>query len=123
MLKGLILSWLVVAAAIAIAAAVLPSVDIDGGVLSLLGVAFLFGLVNALVGPVLRLVSLPITLVTFGLFTLVVNGALLALTAGLSDALDVGGFLAAVGAALLISLLSGLMAFGVGTFVERRPSA
>jgi putative membrane protein len=123
MLKGLILSWLVVAAAIAIAAAVVPSVDIDGGVLSLLGVAFLFGLVNALVGPVLRLVSLPITLVTFGLFTLVVNGLLLALTAGLSDALDVGGFLAAVGAALLISLLTGLMAFGVGTFVERRPSA
>jgi putative membrane protein len=123
MLKGLILSWLVVAAAIAIAAAVVPSVDIDGGVLSLLGVAFLFGLVNALVGPVLRLVSLPITLVTFGLFTLVVNGALLALTAGLSDALDVGGFLAAVGAALLISLLSALMTFGVGTFVERRPSA
>jgi putative membrane protein len=123
MLKGLILSWLVVATAIAIAAAVVPSVDVDGGVLSLLGVAFLFGLVNALVGPVLRLVSLPITLVTFGLFTLVVNGALLALTAGLSDALDVGGFLAAVGAALLISLLSALMTFGVGTFVERRPSA
>jgi putative membrane protein len=123
MVKALVLTWLIVAAAIAITAAVVPSVDIDGGVLPLLGVALLFGLVNALVGPVLRLISLPITVVTFGLFSLVINGCLLALTAGLSDALDVGGFLAAMGAALLISLLSGLMTFGVGLFVERRASA
>ena len=94
-----------------------PSVEIDGGVLPLLGVALLFGLVNALVGPLLRLIALPITVLTFGLFALVVNAALLALTAGLSDSLDVGGFLACVVAALLISLLSGLLTFGVGSLV------
>jgi putative membrane protein len=119
MVKALMLAWLIMAVAIAIAAAVVPSVEIDGGVLALLGVALLFGLVNALVGPVLRLVSLPLTVMTFGLFALVVNGALLALTAGLSDALEVGGFLGAVVAAVLISLLSGLLTFGVGAFGAR----
>jgi putative membrane protein len=115
LLKHLIVSWLVLAVAIAIAAAVVPSVEIDGGVVALLGVALLFGLVNALVGPLLRLITLPLTVVTFGLFALVVNAALLALTAGLSDSLDVGGFLAAVVAALLISVLSGLISLGLNT--------
>ena len=100
----------------------MPSVDIDGGLLALLGVALIFGLVNALIGPLLRLVSLPITLVTFGLFALVINGALLALTAGLSDALEVGGFLGAMLAALLISLLSGLIGFGLGGLLDKESS-
>ena len=47
--------------------------------------ALLFGLVNALIGTLLRLISLPLTLMTFGLFGLVINGVLLAITAGLTD--------------------------------------
>ena len=109
MLKQLIVVWFVVAAGIAITAALIPSVEIDGGVLSLLGVALLFGLVNALVGPLLRLVSLPLTLVTFGLFGLVINGALLAITAGMTDALDVGGVLATILAAIVISVVTALL--------------
>ena len=69
----------------------------------------LFGLINGLIGPLLRLISLPLTLVTFGLFALVINGALLALTAGLSDALDVGGFFATMVAAILISIFTSLL--------------
>jgi putative membrane protein len=49
--------------------------------------------------------------VTFGLFGLVINGALLALTAGLSDALDVGGFLATIVAAVIISVVTTLLGF------------
>jgi putative membrane protein len=71
----------------------------------------LFGLVNALIGPVLRLISLPLTLVTFGLFSLVINAALLGITAGLSDSLDVGGFFATVLAAILISVLNTILLF------------
>ena len=104
MFKQLIIVWLVIAAAIAIAAALVPSVDFDGGFLALLGVALVFGLVNALVGPLLRLVSLPLTLMTFGLFALVINAALLGITAGLTDSLDVGGFLGVVVGALVISV-------------------
>jgi putative membrane protein len=119
MLKYLVLAWLILAAAIAVAAALVPSVEIDGGVFPLLGVALLFAVVNALIGPILRRISLPLTLATFGLFALVVNGVLLALTAGLSDALDVGGFLGAMVAAFLISLVAGLITFGVGSYAAK----
>ncbi len=111
MLVKLIVVWLVAAAAIGVAAAVVPSVEVDGGFLTLLGVALLFGLVNALVGPLLRLVSLPLTLITFGLFALVINAALLAITAGLSDSLEVGGFIAAAVAAVVISVVSAVLTF------------
>lgn len=120
MWKSLLVAWLVTAAAIAIAAAIVPSVEIDGGVVALLGIALLFGLVNAVLGTVLRFLSLPLNLITFGLFALVVNGVLLAATAGLSDNLEVGGFLAAIVAACLISLLSTLMSFAAIRVVEKQ---
>ena len=120
MVKQLIVVWLVVAAAIAVTATLIPSVEIEGGVVALLGVALLFGLVNALLGPLLRLVSLPLTMVTLGLFGLVVNGALLAITAGLTDALDVGGVLATILAAIVISAITALlMVFVVRFFVPQ----
>jgi len=111
MFKQLIFVWLSVAVAIAITAAIVPSVEIEGGLLPLLGVAVVFGFVNALIGPVLRLISLPLTVVTFGLFGLVINGALLAITAAITDSLNVGGFLAVIGAAILISIISGVLMF------------
>ena len=111
MLKQLIVGWIVVAAAFAITAAVVPSVEIDGGVLALLLIAIVFGLVNALVGPVLRLISLPLTVITFGLFALVVNAALLGITAWLLDSLDVGGFFPAVLAAVVLSLVTAVLLF------------
>lgn len=111
MLKQIVIIWITTAAAIGLAAAVVPSVDVDGGVFALLGIAVVFGLVNALIGPVLRIISLPLTLVTFGLFALVVNGALLAITAGLTDSLDVGGIFSTILAALLISAFAGIMLF------------
>jgi putative membrane protein len=114
MLKQLIIVWFIVAAAIGITAALLPSVEVDGGFFALLGVAVIFGLVNALIGTVLRLVSLPLTLMTFGLFALVINGVLLAITAGLSDVLDVGGFFATIVAALVISIVTAVLLFVVG---------
>jgi len=118
MVKQFVLVWLVTAVAIAVAAALVPSVEIDGGVVSLLGVALVFGLVNAVIGPLLRLVSLPLTLVTLGLFGLVVNGALLAITAGLTDALDVGGVLATVLAAVVISAVTVLLLLLTARVVE-----
>ena len=107
----ILIRWLFIASAVALAAAVVPDVEVSGGILGLLGVAALFGIVNAVIGPVLRLLSLPLTLVTFGLFALVVNGALLALTAGLSSNLDVGGFLAAIVGAFVISVVSAVAQF------------
>ena len=120
MWKSLLVAWLVIAVAIAVAAAVVPSVEVDGGVVTLLGVALLFGLVNAVIGPLLRLLTLPLNVVTFGLFAIVVNGLLLALTAGLSDSLEVGGFVATIIAAALISLLSTVLSFAMVRVVEKQ---
>jgi len=106
MFKQALLVWVVLAIAIAITAELVPSVEIDGGFFTLMWVALLFGLINAIIGPLLRLLAMPITVVTFGLFALVINGVLLVLTAGLSSGLNVGGFLASILAALLISVLS-----------------
>ena len=114
MVKQLIVVWLVIAAAIAITAALVPSVEIDGGVVGLLVVALVFGLVNAIIGPLLRQISMPLTLVTFGLFALVINAALLCITAGLTDSLDVGGFFGVVLAALVISVVTSVLLFVVG---------
>ena len=121
MLKQLIVVWVVVAAGIAVSAALIPSVDIDGGVVALLGLALLFGLVNAVIGPLLRLVTLPLNALTFGLVGLVVNGLLLTITAGLSDSLEVGGFFASILAAVVISTVTALLLFFTMGLVDPLP--
>ena len=71
-----------------------------------LWIGLLFAVVNTLVGPVLRLLSMPFVVLTLGLFLLVVNAALLGLTAGLSERLEVDGVWAAVVGGFLIALFS-----------------
>src|ERR671916_3122601 len=61
-----------------------------------LWVALLFAVVNAVVGPILRLLSLPFVLLTLGLFLLVINAALLGITAALTDRLSIDGFVTAI---------------------------
>lgn len=106
MIKKLAIKWAVLTVAVWVAAAVVPGVHVRGGVLTYLWVALLFGLVNAVLGPILRVLALPFTLLTLGLFALVVNAVLVAITAGLSSKLDVGGFFSAFLAAIVISLVS-----------------
>ena len=69
-----------------------------------LWIALLFALVNAVVGPVLRLLSFPFVLVTLGLFLLVVNAALLGMTAAITDRLQVDGFGPAIIGGLLLAI-------------------
>ncbi|MFQ1004055.1 phage holin family protein [Modestobacter sp. SSW1-42] len=71
-----------------------------------LWVALLFAVVNSIVGPVLRLLSLPFVVLTLGLFLLVVNAALLGITAALSDRLTVDGFVPALLGGFLIAVCS-----------------
>jgi putative membrane protein len=111
LVKQLLIGWLVIAAAIGLAAALLDSVTVHGGLVSLLGVALVFALVHLLLGPILKLLTLPITVATLGLFLLVVNALLLAITAGISDNLDVGGPLGVILAALVISVIEWVLGF------------
>ena len=86
---------------------------------TLLLVALVFGLVNATLGRVVRVVSIPLYIVTLGLFGLIVNGFLLWVVAWLSElagfGLNVGGFWWGVPAALVLSILSGIMNGLLGT--------
>ena len=75
-----------------------------GGFGTYLWIGLLFGVVNAIVGPILRLLSLPFVVLTLGLFLLVVNAALLGLTAALTDRLTVDGFLTAVVGGLILAV-------------------
>jgi putative membrane protein len=70
-----------------------------------LWIGLLFGVVNAIVGPILRLLSLPFVVLTLGLFLLVVNAALLGLTALITDRLEVDGFLTAVIGGLILAIV------------------
>lgn len=107
----ILIRWLFISSALAMAAAVVPDVVITGGLLGLLGVAAVFGLVNAIIGPIARLLAVPFNVITFGLIALVVNGALLALTAGLSRNMDVGGFLQTMLAAFVVTLVAAVAQF------------
>jgi putative membrane protein len=69
-----------------------------------LWIGLIFGVVNAIAGPVLRLLSLPFVLLTLGLFLLIVNAALLALTAAITDRLTIDGFGTAVIGGLILAV-------------------
>ncbi|WP_245177485.1 phage holin family protein [Geodermatophilus sp. DF01_2] len=69
-----------------------------------LWIALIFAVVNAVVGPVLRLLSLPFVVLTLGLFLLVVNAALLGLTAAITDRLQIDGFGTAIVGGLLLAI-------------------
>jgi putative membrane protein len=84
-LRRFALGTIATAIALALVTALLPFITYDGSIVGLFVLAVIFGLVNGLIGPFLRLLSLPITVVTFGLFAIVVNGALLLITAALAD--------------------------------------
>ena len=105
---GFIVRVLVNAATIALAAAVVPGIRLEGATPALLA-GVVLGLINALVRPVLVVLTFPLTLLTLGLFLLVLNGVCLAATAWLVPGFDLDGFLPAVLGALLISAVSWML--------------
>ena len=80
-----------------------------------LWIGLIFGVVNAIVGPVLRLLSLPFVVLTLGLFLLLINAALLAITAGITDRLTVDGF----GTALIGGLILAVAGRGADQLLDR----
>jgi putative membrane protein len=111
---SLIVRILVNAAALWAAARLIPGID-AGGIGSVLAIAVVFGVLNALIKPFLKLVSCPVILLTLGLFTLVVNAVMLMLTAWFGAKLGiefrVDGFVAAFLGALLVSIVSTVLSW------------
>ena len=91
------------------ATSLLSGVSVNGGPWSYLWVALLFGLINGILGSIVKLLTLPEILITLGLFSLVINAAMLMLTARWSDRLDVVDFWSALWAAVIISLTTTIL--------------
>lgn len=97
------------AVAIWVATALVAGIHVYGGVGTYLWIALLFGVVNAVIGTILRLLTLPLIILTLGLMSFVITVAMLSLTAALSSKLDIDGFWPAVGAALIVAVVSAVI--------------
>ena len=95
--------------AILIIAYLLPNVIRVDGLLAALVAAFLLGIVNAIIRPILVILTFPLTLLTFGLFLLVINGLMLCLVAVLVRGFYVNGFWGALFGSILISIVSWIL--------------
>jgi len=104
---------LVNAAALWVASRIVPGVAFDGGTLPMLGVALVFGVVNAFMGTVAKILTFPLILLTLGIFWFVINGLMLWVTSSLSSALGLGfhvsGFWAAFWGGLVVSVVSTIL--------------
>ena len=112
-MPGFLIRLLVVAAGLWLASEWVPGIEVKG-VWTLLGAALLLGLVNAIVRPLLILLTLPITVLTLGLFLLVINAGTLALVAWAFDDFTIAGFWPAVGGAIVVSLTGWLASYFIG---------
>ena len=105
---SLLVHWVVLAVALWVAASLVPGVHVSSWSALLLGAAVL-GVVNTVVRPVMTILTLPITVLTLGLFYLVVNGAAFGLAAALVPGFDVSSWVAAILGALVTAVASWLV--------------
>jgi putative membrane protein len=109
-LGNLLIRWAVLAGAFAVTAWLLSGVEVSGGFWGYLWVSLLFGIVNVFIGTLLRIITLPLTLLTFGLFLILVNALLLQITDALSSHFTIDEFWwTAIWAAIILSLATMLL--------------
>ena len=117
-MRKLLLRWLINGVALYVAAELVRGIDVKGGWLALAVMALIFGLVNALIRPILKLLTCPLIILTLGLFTLVINALMLQLAAWLGRQFDLGfyvrNFWSALLGALVISVVSFVLTMLIG---------
>lgn len=116
-MSGFLVHWIVLAVALWLTSSLVPGVSFSSWGALAVGAAVL-GVVNTFIRPVLTFLTFPITLITLGLFYLVVNGAAFGLAAALVPGFQVASFLAAV----LGALVTGCAAWVVGAVLKARPN-
>lgn len=105
MLRNFLLSWIVVAIAFAVTAWLLDGVSVSGGITGYLWISLLFGIINAIVGTILRILSLPFIILTLGLILVLINAVVLAITDSLTGDLTINSFFwDAIWAAIVLSI-------------------
>jgi putative membrane protein len=122
--RSLLLHWILNAAALWVAAAIIPGLGFTGGPGRLLLVAAVFGIVNSTLRPLLTILTCPLIILTLGLFTFILNAVMLMVTGWLSESWNLGftvsGFWAAFFGGLVVGLMSMMLSVGVK---EKKSSA
>jgi putative membrane protein len=123
--RSLLLHWVLNAAALWVAAALIPGLEFTGGPGRLLLVAAVFGVVNSTIRPLLTVLTCPLIVVTLGLFTLVINALMLLLTGWLSESWNLGfsvsGFWSAFFGGLVVGLVSVVLSLALSPKESRVP--
>jgi putative membrane protein len=109
----LIIQWLIMTASVMIAAYVIPGVTVSS-FLSALWVALFLGIINMLLRPFLILITLPINILTLGLFTFVINGFIILVASSVVKGFQVSGFWVAVLFSIVLSIIHFLMNLLIG---------
>ena len=121
MLIGLLISWAVLAVAFAVTTWLLNGMDVSGGFWGYVWVSALFGIVNAVIGTILRILTFPLTLLTLGLFSIIVNALLLQITDGLSDHFTIDEFWwTAIWGAIIMAIVLVVLNIIVTALLPRR---
>lgn len=119
-----ILRWVVNAIALFLAVYLVPGVNLQGGWVSIIWLALIFGLVNAFLRPLLKLLTCPLIILTLGLFTLLINTFLFWLTSQIGQAFGIGftidGFWPAFLGGLVVSVVSVVMSLILKDEFKRR---
>jgi putative membrane protein len=123
-LRSLLISWALLAVAFALTAWILSGVTVSGGVWGYIWVSALFGIVNAVIGTFLRIITFPLLIITLGLFSVLVNALLLKLTDSLTSNLTIDSFWwTAIWAAIILSIFSVVLDLTAGRWARRELSA
>jgi putative membrane protein len=124
MLASLLIRWAVLGVAFAVTSWVLPGMNVTGGFWAYVWVSAIFGIVNAIIGTILRILTFPLTVLTLGLFSVVVNAILLEITDGLTDRLFIDSFWwTAILAAIVMSIVSMILDAMLDAIFRPRPAA
>ncbi len=115
----MLLNWVLSALAVWIVSRVVPGIYVSGPVAALIA-ALVIGFINATVGVVLKILTFPLTLVTLGLFWLVINALMLKFASALVPGFQVRGFLAAFLGAIVLSLVNMILKWLVQPSGDRR---
>ncbi len=105
---GLLIRWAINAVALYLTTRIVPGVHVAGFGATVVA-ALVLGIVNAVIRPILLILTLPLNILTLGLFTLVINAAMLYLVAGVTHRLQIDSFFSAVVGAVVLSVISFLL--------------
>ena len=112
-MKNYIIRWLINAVGLLIVSKTMESIEIDS-ILTAVVAAAVIGIINTFLRPILIILTLPISILTLGLFTLVINGLIFYFVGNIVEGFQVTGFFAAFLGALILSIINILATFLIG---------